>query len=610
MYRSYYNLSAEPFRIDTDPRFLWLGGDHKEALATLKYGLLESNGFVVLTGPVGTGKTTLVNALLQTLDRRMIVANINFPSLDPTEFLSLVARTYDPAAHVSGKADCLLFFKTFLARAQTEGKRVLLVIDEAHRLSEALLEEIRLLSNMEHQGEPLINIFFVGQTELKRRMLSHHCRALRQRITLFYHLKPLSAQETQKYIAHRLKVSGSDTQPFAPQALHAIHKYARGCPRLINKICDRALLTGYVKEQPVIEAATIVECAREISQIDPIASATAGMHRLAGALRRRTLFMDAAMRLRTALPATVKWLRAETASGRITLWAAAKHHARKGYGVTHDFILAKQRQITMIGAVTAAFLVCAMVAVTLLRHQEGPPHPRAIENPPQILGEAYLPASYPLSGAPPAAPSDPATAPAAAAMTTAPSMEEKANALLTQGDYPAAIKLLENAAPVGGPLATLYARALVSRAAQLKDQSPGEAETLLAKAVQAAPQNLEALTALGDYYTRNKAYSQAIDVYQKVIDKDPRKTDVLFNLGFIFASTGMYTSSELMLTRVVQLKPDYVDKALFNLAVVQQKLGKRRESMASLEAAMTMRPDNQQARAYLEELKAAQEGRP
>lgn len=610
MYRSYYSLSAEPFRIDTDPRFLWLGGDHKEALATLKYGLLESNGFVVLTGPVGTGKTTLVNALLHALDHRVIVANINFPSLDPTEFLSLVARTYDPAAHVTGKADCLLFLKAFLSRARTDGKRVLLVIDEAHRLSEALLEEIRLLSNMEHQGETLINIFFVGQTELKRRLLSHHCRALRQRITLFYHLKPLSAQETRKYIAHRLKVSGSDTQPFAPRALDAIHKYARGCPRMINKICDRALLTGYVKEQPVIEAATIAECAREISQIDPIASATAGMHRLAAALRQRIAFTATTMRLRTGLPAAAKWLRAETASSSITLWVAAKRHARKGYGATHNFIQARQRQITMIGTVTAAFLVCAMVAVALLRHQEGPPPPQAIENPPQILDEAYLPASYPPSGAPPAVSSDPATAPAAASMTNASFMEEKANTLLTQGDYPAAIQLLENASPVDGPLATLYARALVGRAAQLKDQSPGEAGKLLAKAVQAAPQNLEALTALGDYYTLSKAYSQAIDVYQKVIEKDPRKTDVLFNLGFIFASTGMYTSSELMLNRVVQLKPDYIDKALFNLAVVQQKLGKRRESMASLEAAMAIRPDNQQARAYLEELKAAQQVRP
>jgi general secretion pathway protein A len=129
MYRSYYHLSAKPFQISADPRFLWLGDDHKEALATLRYGLAEGNGYVVLVGEVGTGKTTLVNALLATLGERVLVANINHPTLDVPEFFTFVARTYDPAAAVASKTDCLHFFKAFLQQAHADGKRVLLVID-------------------------------------------------------------------------------------------------------------------------------------------------------------------------------------------------------------------------------------------------------------------------------------------------------------------------------------------------------------------------------------------------------------------------------------------------------------------------------------------------
>src|SRR5690606_15826953 len=155
----------KPFQISTDTRFLWLSENHKEALATLKYGLLQQNGFVVLTGAVGTGKTTLVNALLEMLDESVQVATINHPTLDTLDFLRLIAKTYDPQVTADNKADLLLFFKAFLQTAHARGQTVLLVVDEAHRLSTTLLEEIRLLSNMELNGQRLLNIFFVGQSE-------------------------------------------------------------------------------------------------------------------------------------------------------------------------------------------------------------------------------------------------------------------------------------------------------------------------------------------------------------------------------------------------------------------------------------------------------------
>ena len=204
-------------------------------------------------------------------DERVLVANINHPTLDVEEFLAFMARTYDPTAAISSKADCLHFFKAFLHQAHADGKRVLLVIDEAHRLSTELLEEIRLLSNIEQAGRKLIHIFFVGQPELLHTLRSPACRALRQRITLFYHLQPLSAAETGKYITHRLQVAGSEERIFTAKAVQAIHALSRGYPREINKLCDRALLTGYVKEKTLIDARTIHECAREIRLIDPMA---------------------------------------------------------------------------------------------------------------------------------------------------------------------------------------------------------------------------------------------------------------------------------------------------------------------------------------------------
>ena len=167
MYLSFYKLSKKPFNISTDPGFLWYGEKHKEALATLTYGLIEKNGYVVLTGDVGTGKTTLVNALVEKLDENILVANINHPTLDTIEFLSLVAKMFDASAKITDKTDFLIFFKSFLNQSYTHNKTALLIIDEAHSLSRELLEEIRLLSNIEQAGDKLINIFFVGQNELK-----------------------------------------------------------------------------------------------------------------------------------------------------------------------------------------------------------------------------------------------------------------------------------------------------------------------------------------------------------------------------------------------------------------------------------------------------------
>lgn len=636
MYLAYYNLSAKPFQINTDPRFLWLGNDHKEALAHFKYGLLESNGYVVLIGDVGTGKTTLVNALLRMLDERVLVADINYPSLDPVEFLSFTVRAYDPTAAVAGKADCLHFLKKFLLRAHAEGKTVLLVIDEAHQLSETLLEEIRLLSNMETDGEKLLNIFFVGQTELKRKLQSSH--ALRQRITLFYHLQPLSENDTLQYIAHRLRMAGTQAQLFTDQAVHAVYRYSQGYPRLINKLCDRALLTGYVKERPTVDAPTVLECAREISLIDPIVSLIPVARRLPRPVRtpldrtRRHRTLSAVKRNFTA---GLNHLRT-TAAARMRPGAGSKTERQTPAptDIEGRFFKQHRRKIALAASAALILVIAGWMVTGRWEHLRSARLQLADKTRPTVqktqmpTAAPAAPEQPPDAGAPPAdRPTPPATAigssPAenpsplpetAAAPPPSPAVPEPtqiAAALLAKSDYQSVLAMFESRDASlqadNADAARLYARALVGRADQLMGRSPQQAQALLRKAVAADSRNVEALVQLGNLYTRDKAYAEAIAAYRKAVGLDPQRSDALFNLGFILANTGMYESAEEMLVRVVRLKPDYVDKALFNLAVVQQKIGKREESLASLEAAVAIRPENQKARAYLEELKSTEQ---
>ena len=264
MYLSYYNLNEKPFQISTDPKFLWLGEKHKEALAILTYGILDNKGFLLLTGDVGTGKTTIINALLNSLDDDVIAAHIPDPGLEDIDFFNFIANVFSINEKISTKGDFLNHLSKFLHDAYSKNKKVLLIIDEAQRLKPELLEEIRLLSNIEKQDAKLINIFFVGQKEFNNILIEPENRALRQRITINYYIEPLTEDETREYVNHRLNVAGSKRNIFSSSAIREIFSFSKGFPRLINIICDLALLTGYVKEQKTINANIISECAKEL----------------------------------------------------------------------------------------------------------------------------------------------------------------------------------------------------------------------------------------------------------------------------------------------------------------------------------------------------------
>jgi general secretion pathway protein A len=264
MYLNHYDLTNKPFSISPDPNFLWPGEKHAEALAGLQYGILENKGFVLLTGGIGTGKTLLINSLVKSINEEVIIATIPDPRLELIDFYNILANKFKMDRRFERKGDFLIHFEEFLIKANGHHKKVLLIIDEAQRLKSELLDEIRVLSNIEFETRKLINIFFVGQRELKEMLLEERNWPLKQRITYNYHLMPLVEQETAAFIEHRLKVAGATKKIFSKEAIREIHNFSKGVPRLINIICDHSLMTGYSNTLTVIDVDVINECSEEL----------------------------------------------------------------------------------------------------------------------------------------------------------------------------------------------------------------------------------------------------------------------------------------------------------------------------------------------------------
>jgi type II secretory pathway predicted ATPase ExeA len=264
MYLSFYNLKVKPFQMSTDPDFLWPGKQHKEALATLKYAVRENKGVLALTGEVGTGKTTLINALVQDLEDDKVAATICDPSFDVLEFFNVVSAAFKMGKTFESKGQFINYFRQFLLKAYGRKQRVLLIIDEAQGINSETLEEIRLLSNLEEDHIRLLNIFFVGQNEFIDILQEYKNRALNQRIAIRYHLEPLKLSETEAYVRHRLHVGGTEAPIFSPGAIDEIFAFSGGYPRLINIISDHALLRGYLLELDTIHENTIRECREEL----------------------------------------------------------------------------------------------------------------------------------------------------------------------------------------------------------------------------------------------------------------------------------------------------------------------------------------------------------
>lgn len=264
MYLSHYGLNKKPFDISPNPEFLWLGEKHQEGLSVLKYGILENKGFLMITGEIGTGKTALIRAIHREIKAKLIVVSIPDPGLALLDFYNILAAELDMGRSFENKGEFLVHFKRFILSAATDHRRVLLIIDESQRLTSALLEEIRLLSNIDLDGKVVINTFFVGQNEFKALLHKPENQAVRQRITVSYELTPLTEAEVRQYVEHRLKVAGTTNAIFTVEALKLIHGYSKGYPRLVNIICDHALMSGYARGVQRIDKAIIDECGEEL----------------------------------------------------------------------------------------------------------------------------------------------------------------------------------------------------------------------------------------------------------------------------------------------------------------------------------------------------------
>ena len=264
MYLDHYNLNLKPFEMSPDPRFLWLGEKQEEALAALEHGILESKGFLVLTGDAGTGKTVLINALLESTPGNPIIGTISDPDLELLDFFDVLAEEFQLNKTFESKVNFLIEFKHFLYDVyQSEGK-VFLIVDESQRLKHELLEQILIIANIELNEHKLINILLVGQSEFNEILTEKGNTAVRTRVAVSYNLKPFDCKETETYIDHRLKIAGAIENLFTPKAMHEIFFFSGGLPRLINTICDHALLTGYSKDLRLIDDDVIVQCRKDL----------------------------------------------------------------------------------------------------------------------------------------------------------------------------------------------------------------------------------------------------------------------------------------------------------------------------------------------------------
>ncbi len=689
MYRSHYNLSEKPFQLTTDPKFLWLGEKHKEALATLKYGVIEQKGFLLVTGDVGTGKTTLINALLETLDENTLVANIKDPALNLIDFFNLITISFNISQKFESKVDFIVYFSEFLKKVYSENKGVLLIIDEVHSLSRELLEHIRLLSNIELPTKKLINIFLVGQNEIHQTLSLPQFRAIRQRISLAYQIQPLSERETSEYIKHRLRVAGTDKEIFNQGAVWEIYRFSDGYPRLINIICDLSLLAGYSRDVKEITPSIVWECSQEYSFInktveetilnskvqnqnesqlhhvnshfssDRVEEVVAGettanqdigsspqvfardsailaqdnlshgaknvigpekkrigkslsfikgaaffASKLQKKIFSRTDLSTLATRFRNRLFSTENFasfasrMQSFLQSGKNTASLAVRSRKKLFFWapavslalITISFIWFSQKGRALKDHQRTS-AVSALEASTTSTVKTNSPAPKVPEkNIDKILAGPSLKPS-----------------PVGASKTLQPSTFELAKNAFDHKNFSRAIELfglaLTQHPTNASAINYLYSKALREQANIVLEKDPYTSKKLLVKAIEADPKNAEAFFDLGKLQTKSKEYKKAIIAYHEAANLNYRSPDTFYNLGFIYASTKDYANAEKMFLRVVELKPAYLDKVLFNLAVVQQKQGKKQHGIENLEKALEINPNNQRARKYLHRLK-------
>lgn len=268
MYETFYHLHAKPFQLSPDPGFFFGSKGHRRAMSYLEYGLHQGEGFIVITGEIGAGKTTLVRNLFRTLEtEHLVAAQLVSTQLDAEDTLRMVVAAFGLPHEDASKAVLLRKLEGFLASCHQQGKRALLVVDEAQNLTPRAVEELRMLSNFQRGEKSLLQSFLLGQPEFRHTMQGEGMQQLRQRVIASYHLGPMDAEETRAYIEHRLHTAGWEGDPaFGEDAFAAIHAHTGGIPRKINVLCDRMLLMGYLEEMHAFDGAAVEEVSGDMQK--------------------------------------------------------------------------------------------------------------------------------------------------------------------------------------------------------------------------------------------------------------------------------------------------------------------------------------------------------
>ena len=276
MYKPFYKLKADPFGTSPDPRFLYMMPHTREALAGLEYGISARKGFIVLTGEVGTGKTTLLRKAIATLDQSRVFTSFIFnPLLDPLDFLEFVLSDFGLTVATRTKSGMLIQLNRWLIERFRRQETCLIIVDEAQNLSLELLEEIRLLTNLETSSEKLVQIILSGQPELEEKLRQPAVRQLRQRVSLWCRTHAITEEQTAAYIRQRLLIAGSSQPIFANETIRAIHRVSRGIPRIINLVCEHALILGFVEQYEQIPPSIIDFVAQDLGlEAQPFVVAT------------------------------------------------------------------------------------------------------------------------------------------------------------------------------------------------------------------------------------------------------------------------------------------------------------------------------------------------
>ncbi|UDF33956.1 UNVERIFIED_ORG: XrtA-associated ATPase [Shinella sp. XGS7] len=268
MYEAFYGLNSKPFQLSPDPNFYFGSKQHRRAKAYLDYGVLRNDGFIVITGEIGAGKTTLLRGLLDSLNRsNVVIGNLVTTQLDAEDTLRMVGAAFGVRVKDLPKSELLMTLEAFFVNQTSQGKRCLLIVDEAQNLSARAVEELRMLSNFQFSNQSLLQTFLVGQPEFRGILQRPEMEQFRQRVAATCHIGPLDEDETQRYIEHRLKCAGSNGKPsFDPEVFPVIHQASQGIPRRINSLCDRLLLLGFMAGKTHLGKEDVDEVLRDIAQ--------------------------------------------------------------------------------------------------------------------------------------------------------------------------------------------------------------------------------------------------------------------------------------------------------------------------------------------------------